>query len=130
MHPDFQGFASNNFNLVTPVLDTLVNLQNNLNRKLPAQLIHGVGSNIHYTVPEQIKELAQHYPELVFIVPQIGWKMLLADSMIEVAITKYIYLELMLNVNIISSIKAIRELGATQVLGTDAPWGKLLLGKK
>ena len=83
MHPDFQGFAPNNFAFIGLVLDTLVSLQKELKKKLPV-LIHGVGSNIHYTVPEQIGELAQHYPDLLFIVPQIGW-MLLADSMINVA---------------------------------------------
>lgn len=130
MHPDFQGFTPNNFDFVGPVLDTLVSLQKEFRKKLPV-LIHGVGSNIHYTVPEQIGDLARHYPDLLFIVPQIGW-MLLAYSMITVAKKfKNIYLELMLNVNIISSIRAINEIGADRLtLGTDAPWGSYTLGQK
>ena len=37
----------------------------------------------------------------------------------------------MLNVNIISSIKAIKEVGANRfTLGTDAPWGSYSLGQR
>lgn len=130
MHPDFQGFAPNNFSLVSPILDTLTLLQKERKRILPV-LLHGVGNNLHYTTPEQIGEVANKYSNLVFIVPILGW-MLLADSMIEVAKKcKNIYLELMLNVNVLAIKKTIREIGAKRLtLGTDAPWGSYYLGQK
>jgi predicted TIM-barrel fold metal-dependent hydrolase len=130
MHPDFQGYASNNMPFVSPVLDELVKLQDEEKRILPV-LVHGVGNNIHYTVPEQIGNLAQHYTNLTFIVPQLGWA-LLADSMITVAKQhNNIYLELMLNINIVATKQAVREIGAQRLtLGTDAPWGSYTLGRK
>lgn len=130
MHPDFQGYAPNNLDFVSPVLDTLVDLQKEERRTLPV-LVHGVGNNLHYTVPEQIGDLAQSYPGLFFIVPELGW-MLMADAMIDVA-KKYenIILELMLNVNILATKRAVEEIGAHRLtLGTDAPWGSYSLGRK
>lgn len=130
MHPDFQGYAPNNMPFVRPVLDELHHLQDEEKRILPV-LVHGVGNNIHYTVPEQIGDLAQHYPDLTFIVPQLGWA-LLADSMITVAKQhNNIYLELMLNINIVATKQAVQEIGAERLtLGNDAPWGSYTLGRK
>ncbi len=130
MHPDFQGYAPNNLEFVGQVLDTLVELQKEEGRSLPV-LVHGVGNNLHYTVPEQIGGLAQSYPELFFIIPELGW-MLMADAMIAVAKDhENIYLELMLNVNILATRRAVKEIGAHRLtLGTDAPWGSYSLGRK
>ena len=130
LHPDFQCYAPNEIALVAPILDTLVELQREMKKKLPV-LIHGVGNNIHYVVPEQIGEIAKSYPELSFIASQLGWASL-ADSMIEVAKKQEnIYLELVLNINILDTKKIVNEIDAQRLtLGTDAPWGSYTLGRK
>ena len=120
MHPDFQCYALNEFALVAPILDALVELQKEMNKKLPV-LIHGVGHNIHYVIPEQIGEIAKRYPELCFITSQLGWA-LLSDYMIEVA-RKYenIYLELVININVLATKKIVEEIDAQRItLGADA----------
>lgn len=130
MHPDYQGFAPNNFFLVSPVLDALVELQREVGRRLPV-LVHGVGSSLHYLVPEQMGELAGSYPDLSFIVSQLGWP-LQAGAMISVAKKNdNIYVELLLNINILDTKRAVSEIGASRLtLGTDAPWGSYILGRK
>ncbi len=53
MHPDFQCYAANDVALVGPILNALSELQAKTAKRLPV-LLHGVGNNMHYTVPEQI----------------------------------------------------------------------------
>jgi len=130
LHPDFQCYACNELKLVAPLLDTLKELQKETGKKLPV-LVHGVGYNIHYVVPEQIGELAESFPDLCFIASQLGW-ISLTDSMIKVAKKhENIYIELLLNINILAVKRVIEEIDPQRLtLGTDAPWGSYSLGHK
>lgn len=111
MHPDFQCYAANDIALVGPILEALIELQRKTERRLPV-LIHGVGNNMHHTVPEQIGDLAEKYPQLTFIVSESGIVPLL-DSMIRIAKRHHnIYIELVVNVNILDTKKIVDEIEA------------------
>lgn len=119
-----------NMRVLTPVLDSLVELQKKTKKRLPV-LVHGVGNNVHYVVPEQLGKLAKNYPDLCFLTSQLGW-VSLTDSMIDVAREhENIYLELIVTVNILAAKRIVENIGDQRLtLGTDAPWGSYTLGRK
>lgn len=129
IHPDFQAFPINSFAMIAPVLETLEDLQRTIKQTLPV-LVHGVGNNMHYMVPEQISQVAGRYPELKFLVSQLGWYHL-ADGFIELMKKREnVYFEIPLSVDAFDTRRLFRELDTSRItLGSDSPWGDFGLAR-
>jgi predicted TIM-barrel fold metal-dependent hydrolase len=126
LHPLMQGFLINNAAVVDPICERLVSCGRKVGRRLLI-VVHCMGDSV-FGVPEQIGDLAEKYPDLIFVIAHMGgiWT---AQSGIRVAGK---YENILLDFTWVSNEKnmqeAVQTLGAKKVIvGSDHPFGSFEL---
>ena len=71
MHPVEHNYAFNDPHIIRPIMDRLVELQERAGRKLFI-VVHAAGDSLN-NCPTAIADLAQHYPELLFLAAHCGY---------------------------------------------------------
>lgn len=122
MNPAVHNYEINNKTVVYPLLGRLTELQTEIGKKLPI-VLHGAGDSAN-TTALQVAEVANDFPELVFIMVHAGFIWCYGTTGEIAPRCENLLLDLTGNLGPYSVVEAYRKCGAKKfTIGTDGPLG-------